>query len=167
MNLTTKDVFRFWSKVDIRSEDECWPWISCRDKFGYGIWSIGRKRFRAPRVALFLSVGDLGDSICMHHCDNPPCCNPRHLKKGTVQENVADKVAKGRHCFGPEHAAAVSASCKRGDESFPRKHRERMAKGEAHGMAKLTDDAVRQIRIRCATKKKSIAILLLIFECVK
>lgn len=32
----------------------------------------------------------------MHSCDNPPCCNPRHLSPGTRQDNVDDCVRKGR-----------------------------------------------------------------------
>ena len=32
----------------------------------------------------------------MHICDTPNCINPNHLKHGTVAENVADMVAKGR-----------------------------------------------------------------------
>jgi len=35
--------------------------------------------------------------ICiLHSCDNPPCCNPAHLFKGTRAVNNADKIAKGR-----------------------------------------------------------------------
>lgn len=30
------------------------------------------------------------------HCDNPPCCNPRHLYAGTPLDNVVDKVERGR-----------------------------------------------------------------------
>ncbi len=31
-----------------------------------------------------------------HHCDNPPCCNPRHLFRGTASDNALDAVRKGR-----------------------------------------------------------------------
>jgi hypothetical protein len=33
----------------------------------------------------------------LHHCDNPPCCNPDHLFVGTRADNAADMIAKGRH----------------------------------------------------------------------
>lgn len=35
--------------------------------------------------------------VVMHTCDNPPCINPLHLRRGTQAENNADMTAKGRH----------------------------------------------------------------------
>ena len=31
-----------------------------------------------------------------HRCDNPPCCNVRHLFIGTRHDNVQDMILKGR-----------------------------------------------------------------------
>jgi hypothetical protein len=42
----------------------------------------------------------------MHTCDNPPCCNPAHLRDATQIANVHDAREKGRHATGERHGAA-------------------------------------------------------------
>ncbi len=55
----------------------------------------------------------------LHDCDNPSCCNPKHLFLGTCQDNVNDMFNK---------------------------ERENKAKGISHGMSKLTEEDVIKIR---------------------
>jgi hypothetical protein len=77
---------------------------------------------RAHRVALSLMDGDWDSSLNVcHTCDNPPCCNPRHLWRGTNLANTADMIAKGRQ-------ARVGA------------------RGERAGRAKLTAEQIVAIR---------------------
>jgi hypothetical protein len=94
---------RFWSKVERRGEDECWPWkAGVRNKSeGYGAFGLNGRQWVATHVALLLSSLSVPPNaeVC-HSCDWPPCCNPRHLFIGTRQINCADKVRKRRHAFG-------------------------------------------------------------------
>lgn len=102
----TPDVL--WSKVDIRSPDECWPWKGSRNG-EYGRTQIGGKNYYAHRVIFDLAnpgVIELAapkdksaSGFLRHSCDNPPCCNPRHLLPGTYQDNVDDKVSRGRQIY--------------------------------------------------------------------
>ena len=58
----------------------------------------------AHHAALILTGIDVSKgSVVMHICDNPSCVNPSHLKLGTQQENIADKIAKGRQPTGNKH----------------------------------------------------------------
>ena len=64
---------------------------------GYGVLKINKKNVRAHRFAWELENGPIPDGmIICHHCDNPPCCNVKHLFLGTDADNVADKIAKER-----------------------------------------------------------------------
>jgi hypothetical protein len=104
--------------------DACWPWTMFKQRKGYGIVQMPKKRYLAHRAAYTLWVGPIphGLFVC-HHCDNPPCCNPAHLFLGTARDNALDAVQKGRL---------------RGFSSA----------GEAHPSARLTLDDVRTIRSR-------------------
>jgi len=85
-----------WCKVDKREPDECWPWTAGLVR-GYGAGTFQKKRYKATRVILEDKLGEpLGDLLALHTCDNPRCCNPAHLYAGTAQQNMDDKVMRGR-----------------------------------------------------------------------
>lgn len=89
---------RFWSKVRRGRADECWPW-QATDIRGYGRFMTDDRRWMfAHRFAYHLATGEpmVESDVIMHSCDNPPCCNPRHLRRGTALENTRDMLAKGR-----------------------------------------------------------------------
>lgn len=94
---------RFWAKVDKRGPDECWPWTAGLGNGGYGKIKLEKTRIdvQSHVMAFELANGLLpkGKIVC-HSCDNPPCCNPRHLWEGTQSQNHADMVKKGRHRTG-------------------------------------------------------------------
>ena len=65
-------------------------------------------------------ITEPGLYVC-HHCDNPRCVRPDHLFLGTPRDNAIDMIRKGR-------------------QSSVR------PKGEKHGLHKLTEIEVIQIR---------------------
>lgn len=102
---------RFWSKVDIRGDNECWPWLaSKKNAMGHGQINVGGKIECAHRIALSLHKGQMVDSPTVRHsCDNPPCCNPAHLIEGSDQDNVDDMLSRRRgRVFGREQKIAPS-----------------------------------------------------------
>jgi hypothetical protein len=91
------------------SEGECWEWVGCRSKYGYGKFAIkGSRPTQAHRVSYMLNNGAIPDGmVIMHTCDNPPCVNPSHLRLGTHQENDADRNNKGRTARGNKVHGAI------------------------------------------------------------
>lgn len=91
---------RFWAGVKRGDPDECWEWqrSCCGLRREYGKTSYDGKGILAHRAAWLLTHGSLPErplEVC-HSCDNPLCCNPRHLWIGTHYQNMIDKVTKGR-----------------------------------------------------------------------
>jgi hypothetical protein len=97
---------RFWAKVDKGpNPGGCWLYMGFRKWDGYGWlarWHNGKPRsLTAHRYAWILTHGEPPEGAhILHQCDNPPCCNPSHLRLGTHQENMADQRSKGRHVHG-------------------------------------------------------------------
>ena len=95
-------VTAFWMQVDRRGPDECWPWTGYAEK-GYGrVFHEGRM-VGAHELALTFTTGEVrakGLDTC-HGCNNPICCNPRHLRFDTRQGNVDDMMAAGRNSPPP------------------------------------------------------------------
>ncbi len=95
---------RFWVKIDRSGgPDTCWPWTASRWPNGYGRFSVGGRIEYAHRVAYELDRSHplpAERPFVLHHCDNPACCNARHLFSGTHTDNMADMLAKGRGRWG-------------------------------------------------------------------
>lgn len=114
---------RFWRKVDISAgPDACWLWLGFKDQDGYGKFDLRspiKRSIPASRMAYELIYGPIPDGMLVCHiCDNPSCCNPKHLYAGTPSDNNRDAFIRNR----------------------------RSNKGESGPTSKLTEDQVKIIR---------------------
>lgn len=119
---------RMWARIDQSGgPDACWPWTGYRKPTGYGRLSANGGMYLAHRLAYLDAVGPILDGlVVMHTCDNPPCCNPRHLRLDTQIANMADRKSK--------HRSKPSGRV-----------------GEAAAVARLTNEQVRLIRASTAS----------------
>lgn len=120
---------RFWAKVG--KTEGCWEWVGGANPKGYGMIVTATGKRSAHRVAYELCIGAIPDGFCIRHrCDNPRCVNPAHLVPGTTQDNVDDRVVRGRS---------------------------RNLSGEAHARSKLSAEEVRVIRTSPSLTIKELA----------
>jgi len=114
VSLTNKEIEHIFSKIIIDSNDplgKCWIWSSTIRKRGYG-----RVRYRSHTESIHRLIyawliapiprGRYGDIPTLDHmCENPPCCNPFHLRLVSNWENgmrgnsVAAINARKTHCL--------------------------------------------------------------------
>jgi hypothetical protein len=67
-------------------------------KFGYGVIRYAGRVQKAHRVSYTLNNSPIPDGMMVcHSCDNPSCVRPDHLFLGTQQDNMDDRMAKGRY----------------------------------------------------------------------
>lgn len=86
-------VEKFWSRVDRRGPDECWPWKAHVLNSGYGNYN----GLPAHRLALMFSDIEIPDRhVVRHKCNNKLCVNPAHLHTGTHGDNLRDAYRDGR-----------------------------------------------------------------------
>lgn len=116
-------IYRLWQRVDRSgAPGACWPWRGALTIDGYGRVFFERRDSQVHRLVYLLSGRRIHPGqVVMHSCDNRMCANPAHLSAGSIADNVHDMIRKGRQ-----------------------------AKGSRMSHAKLTEDAVRAIRLAFA-----------------
>lgn len=106
-----KRIAHFWSRVDKGGADDCWEWRGARNVSGHGVGWDGRRTQIAHRMAWFAAHQRWPTQCLLHRCDNPPCCNPRHLFEGTRADNMRDMWAKGRGVNPPKNHGKGEDHC--------------------------------------------------------
>lgn len=111
MNIDANIRNDFYHKILITNNpNDCWGWTGGRTTMGYAIMPTHECcSSRAHRVSfeLFNQVSLLNKTVVRHTCDNPICCNPRHLLIGTQQDNANDRVNRKRQVVGGSVGSSV------------------------------------------------------------
>lgn len=112
LDLSGTPAERFWRKVE--KTTGCWLWTAGCGAAGYGEFRpvlSQRTAVGAHRYSYELAYGPIRDGLFVcHTCDVRRCVRPDHLFLGTLQDNIADMMAKGRQAHpdyrGERHPSA-------------------------------------------------------------
>ncbi|MFB6236967.1 MAG: hypothetical protein ABEH81_01215 [Halopenitus sp.] len=82
---------RFWDKVDIGNEDECWEWKPKVGENRQPTFCIDGNSEQAIRLVYQWEFGDPGDRRVVRSCENSICMNPNHLELGGRKVEIKDR----------------------------------------------------------------------------
>jgi hypothetical protein len=124
---------RFMDKVSPEPNSGCWLWMGGVSSRGYACFSVDGIQRQAHHISYLHFNGPIPEGeIVRHKCDVRSCVNPDHLLVGTYADNSKDMVVRNRQ-----------------------------AKGEKQGIAKLSAEQVRRIRsLRGKVSQHGIAVMM-------
>ena len=100
---------RFWEKVSVQGDGECWLWQASLDAYRYGQFGYRKPTahtmVKAHRMAYELLIGPIPEGHTIDHlCRVRSCVNPSHLEPVTCRENLlrgeglTAQYARRTHC---------------------------------------------------------------------
>jgi hypothetical protein len=129
-HLSIKELTRIFSKIVVNPVTQCWEWTSAFDSHGYSlVWYKGANE-RVHRLLYAWAVKPIpkgrrkGIPVLDHIiCDNPPCCNPSHVRlcqnrdnvlrgNGTSANNARKTHCKRGHPLPPKELNRNQRECK-------------------------------------------------------
>lgn len=128
MGRKKKNINESYNEKVIKSDNEndCYGWAASLGHNGYALMWDGVRLQRGHRWVWEQHYGEIPEGMVIRHtCNTRHCTNIRHLQLGSQADNIRDRDADGN-----------------------------TAKGEVHGMAKLTESDVKEIRAQRANKVK-------------
>lgn len=113
---------RFWVKVDVQGQDDCWPWTASTQPSGYGQMRWAGKICLAHRLAWSLVNGPIPDGMQVNHrCHNKLCCNTAHMELLSIEAHGLDSAIIAWGTLGDE------STCRRGHTGYRRKYGKKWA----------------------------------------
>ena len=127
--INPKLIHRFMSKVE--ETNNCWIWNACKNKLGYGLFSVNRKSTPAHRISFLIFKGVIPINLELDHlCRNPSCVNPEHLEAVTHTEN-------NRRGVGWSGLKARQTHCKYGHELSGNNLRIKIVNNKKHRQCRI------------------------------
>lgn len=104
---------RLLRRCVINRKTGCWNWQGAIGA-GYGRIKLDGRlvsthRFVAYAAGVVTALnGSAREECALHECDNRRCCNPQHLRPGSMADNMRDASAKGR--LGSRRTTSVAGA---------------------------------------------------------